>query len=215
MIRAALFDLDGTLVLTNIDFAGMKRAVLSIADEHGIDASRFADRDSLSLVRHVEEQLGPAAAVFRARALAAIVDCELASIERARAADGAIETLTWLRSRGVRIAIVTRNGRDAVRRLLERFPFVHDALLTRDDVARVKPHPLHIYEALNRLRVEPANAIMVGDHAMDIVAGRAAGVRHALAIAHEGVDARTFASSPPDALLRSFDELRAFVEEWA
>jgi phosphoglycolate phosphatase len=215
MLRAALFDLDGTLVLTKIDFARMKAAVVALAAERGVDLTPFAERDTLSLVRHAEEQLGLTAPAFRAQALAAIVDCELASIEHARVAEGASETLAWLRARGVRVAIVTRNGRDAVARLLARFDLAHDVLLTRDDVARVKPHPLHLYEALDRLGVQPSDAIMVGDHAMDIVAGRAAGMRHALAIAHDDVDARTFAASPPDALMRSFAELRAFVEEWA
>ena len=53
---------------------------------------------------------------------------------------------------------------------------------------------------------------MVGDHHMDIVAGRALGVR-SMAIAHGHLDERSFADCPPDSFLRSFADLRALVPE--
>ena len=60
--------------------------------------------------------------------------------------------------------------------------------------------------------VERAEAIMVGDHHMDIVAGRAAGIR-SLAMVHGKLDHKAFADSPPDHFLRSFAELQALVPE--
>ncbi len=97
--------------------------------------------------------------------------------------------------------------------LLKRIPIPHDVLLTRDDVPRAKPDPIHLQIALERLGVERAESIMVGDHAMDIAAGRAAGVR-SLAITHGASAAEAaFAEHPPDRFLRSFAELKALVPE--
>ena len=212
MLRAALFDLDGTLVHTHIDFGAMKGAVLAIVAEAGVETGPLRDRDSLAIVRDVKARLGTEAARFVAKCEAAMVACELAALAGAEEAYDAAAFLTWLRARDVRVAIVTRNSRAAVRMLLQRIPLPHDIVLTRDDVPRTKPDPIHLHMALEQLGVERADAIMVGDHHMDIVAGRAAGMR-SLAIAHGKLDEEAFADCPPDSFLRSFADLRALVPE--
>ncbi len=198
MLRAALFDLDGTLVHTHIDFGAMKGAILAIVAEAGVDVGPLRERDSLAIVREVRGRLGAEATRFVAKCEAAMVACELAALSGAEEAYDAASFLKWLRGRGVRIAIVTRNSGVAVEMLLRRIPLPHDALLTRDDVPRTKPDPIHLQMALERLGVARAEAIMVGDHHMDIVAGRAAGVMRALAIAPRQRDQKTFADCPPD-----------------
>jgi phosphoglycolate phosphatase len=212
MLRAALFDLDGTLVHTHIDFGAMKGAVLAIVAEAGVETAPLRDRDSLAIVREVRERLGSEALRFVAKCEAAMVACELAALSGAEEAYDAASFLAWLRGRDVRVGIVTRNSGAAVRLLLKRIPLPHDVLLTRDDVPRTKPDPIHLQLALERLGVERGEAIMVGDHHMDIVAGRAAGVRSA-AIAHGNIDEKSFADCPPDWFVRSFAELRALVPE--
>lgn len=213
MLRGALFNLDGTLVHTHIDFGAMKGAVLAIVAEAGVETATLRDRDSLAIVRDVRQRLGPEEqARFAAKCEAAMVACELASLAGAEAATDAIEFLAWLRGRDVRVGIVTRNSKVAVNLLLQLIPLPHDVVLTRDDVPRTKPDPLHLHMALERLGVERAEAIMIGDHHMDIVAGRAAGVR-SMAMVHGKLDESAFQDCPPDQFLRSFSDLRALVPE--
>jgi phosphoglycolate phosphatase len=212
MLRAALFDLDGTLVHTHIDFGAMKGAVLAIVAEAGVETGPLRDRDSLAIVREVRQRLGAEVTRFVAKCEAAMVACELAALSGAEEAYDAASFLGWLRARDVKVGIVTRNSRVAVSLLLQRIPLPYDVLLTRDDVPRVKPDPIHLQLALEQLGVLPGEAIMVGDHHMDIVAGRAAGVRSA-AIAHGNLDEKSFSDCPPDWFVRSFAELRALVPE--
>lgn len=213
MLRAALFDLDGTLVHTHIDFGAMKGAVLAIVAEAGVETAPLRDRDSLAIVRDVRERLGVAEATrFVAKCEGAMVACELAALSGAEEVYDAASFLAWLRARGVRVGIVTRNSRAAVGLLLQRIPLPHDLLLTRHDVPRTKPDPLHLQLALEQLGVERGEAIMVGDHPMDIVAGRAAKMR-SIAIAHGKLDEKAFADCPPDHFVRSFAELRSLVPE--
>ena len=80
MLRAALFDLDGTLVHTHIDFGAMKGAVLAIVSEAGVDTAPLKDRDALSIVRDVRQRLGAEAPRFVAKCEAAMVACELAAL---------------------------------------------------------------------------------------------------------------------------------------
>ena len=54
-----------------------------------------------------------------------------------------------------------------------------DVLVGFDDIAEQKPHPAPVLAALERLGVDAAGALFVGDSPHDIRAGRAAGVRTA------------------------------------
>lgn len=51
-----------------------------------------------------------------------------------------------------------------------------DAILGGDSAAEKKPHPALIHDVLNRFRIPPSYAVMVGDGDTDVEAGRRAGV---------------------------------------
>jgi phosphoglycolate phosphatase len=83
--------------------------------------------------------------------------------------------LQELRSADIACGIITRNCRAAV---VKTFPDIADycaAVICRDDVELVKPHPEHINKALDILAIPGHNTLMVGDHPLDITTGRNAG----------------------------------------
>jgi len=51
-----------------------------------------------------------------------------------------------------------------------------DAVVTREDALRAKPHPDLYTEALRRLRLSPADAVAVEDSANGVAAAAAAGL---------------------------------------
>lgn len=208
-IRAALFDLDGTLVHTPIDFGAMKREVLEEVRLAGLDPEPLRRLDVLAIIARAEAALKESAS-FRHRAEEVLVRIELTACREAAEAEGAAETLRWLLQRGVRVGIVTRNCAPAVRAVLERIPFPHDVLLTRGDTPRVKPDPLHLRMALERLRVPPAAAVMVGDHTMDVLGGRAAGTRTVGVLLPERPP-DYFHEAAPDLVIRKLPELREWI----
>lgn len=208
-IRAVLFDLDGTLVHTRIDFPSMKQAALRLVAESGLDPAEFAPLDVLSLLSAAALRLAEAGP-FLARAEEALVRIELAACEGATEAEGAGETLRWLLSHGRRVGIVTRNSPQAVRRVLEAIPLPHDVLLTRADTPRVKPDPIHLHLALERLEVPPGEALMVGDHTMDVLGGKAAGMR-TLGVLTPERPPDFFAQAAPDGVIRALPELRQWI----
>ena len=110
-----------------------------------------------------------------------------------------------MKTRGVKVGVVTRNCRRVSVGLLARFSLPHDVLLTRDDVARTKPDPQHLWDALARLGHSPAEAAMVGDHWMDVQAGRRAEVALTLGVLGRH-DPDWFPPCPPDALVRDLSE---------
>jgi phosphoglycolate phosphatase len=183
-LRAALFDLDGTLIETHIDFPLMKRETLALAERKGLETAGVESRDVLGIVESLREELERAgraedAAAFRREAFALLEEIEVSHCSRPAIIAGASELLRDLRRRGVPVAIVTRNCRRVSADLVDFGGLEHDALLTRDDVPLTKPHPGHLLSALQAVGADepPSEAVMAGDHWMDVQGGRAAGMR--------------------------------------
>ena len=201
-IDGVLFDLDGTLVLSPIDFAAMRAAVRTLALEEGALVPLQAP-DVLGLVAEAG-LLVPDKARFAARADAAILELELDAARSAQPAPGAEATLTALRRGGVRVGIVTRNARSVASAVLARFALPHDVLVAREDTPRPKPAPMHLRRALVLLGVPKSRAVFVGDHAMDALGGRRAGLRtFGVPTGAPG----SFAAAQPDVMLARIDEL--------
>jgi HAD superfamily hydrolase (TIGR01549 family) len=208
-VRAVLFDLDGTLVHTRIDFPGMKRRILEEVARVGLDPERYRTLDILAIVSAVSELL-PDPSDFQRRTEDALISIELDACDDAEEAEGAADTLRWLLDCGVRVGIVTRNSPQAVARVLESFHLPHEVLLTRADTPRVKPDPVHLELALFQLGVDPAHSVMVGDHLMDILGGKAAGTR-TVGILTPDRPPGFFQEAAPDLVIHALPELRTWI----
>lgn len=202
---AVLFDLDGTLVDTNIDFKAMKAALLKLCGEHGALQEDVAALNMLEAVEHTAAALPESEAqAFREQAWALLEEIEMRYVPSASPYPHAAELLHQLGRLGVRTAVVTRNCSNAVNSLMRLLPPV-DAVLAREDVNRAKPDPGHLLDALQQLGTQPAEALMVGDHRMDIQAGRAAGTRTA-GLLH-GRSSNCFNGTSPDYVFSDLKEL--------
>ncbi|MGC8667969.1 MAG: HAD family hydrolase [Chthonomonadales bacterium] len=213
-VRAALFDLDGTLIQTEIDFDAMRRAMRQLALRYGIRVDP-TERDVLAIVEEARAALAregdPAqAAALRKEAFAALEAIEERHVRDAKVAPGAAALIRHLHRRSIRIGIVTRNCRRVSEQLVRMSRLPYDALVTRDDVERTKPHPDHLMHTLRLLGMEhlhdgPAQAVIIGDHWMDIQAGRAAGLFTVGILL--GRDGSFFAPAMPDLLVNELADL--------
>lgn len=222
-LRAALFDLDGTLIETHIHFPGMKQAVLALARRYGLEEADLAPFDILGAVEAARERLevsGDAQAGhrFRAEAFALLEEIELRECAHPVEIRGAAELLRCLRGRGVRIGVVTRNCRVVSERLMNVGGLTYDVLVTRDDVPRTKPDPAHLFAALQAMGVplpkqgeggNPSPVLMVGDHWMDVRAGRSAGLRTVGILRGRAAD--FFAPAIPDLLVNELADLLPLI----
>ncbi len=198
-LEAVLFDFDGTLTAPGaLDFAAIKRAV-------GCPTDRFVLEWTLEL-----EDDGA-----RERALAALERFELEAAARSRPNEGAEELVRALLAHGLRLGVLTRNGRAAVVRALENFEAVavddFAAIVTRDDPAAPKPAPDGVLLACARMGVAPERTLVVGDYVLDAEAGRSAGAVTVLLTNDPGVDPSDAAEvahveSRPDFTIRRLDE---------
>ena len=185
MIRAVLFDLDGTLADTapdlghalNLQLQRYNRAPLPIA----------AIRPHASAGSRGLLQLGfgisPGDADFEAmrREYLALYDenlcCETTLFP------GVAELLSALEQRAVAWGIVTNKPHRFTVPLVEQLGLAGRAgcVVSGDTVPRAKPHPDPLLKASSDLGIAPAEAIYLGDDERDTQAARAAGMRSVIA----------------------------------
>jgi phosphoglycolate phosphatase len=181
-VDCVLFDLDGTLVETNIDFALMKREMTALAVQAGMAASDVDGLDILGVIRSAVEFLTGQgrpddAAQLRRRAMSILEQIELRHARDTREIPFAKDTTDRIRACGIGVGVVTRNCRRASELSLSIAGIHADVLVCREDSLNHKPHPEPILLALSMLDADPRSSIMVGDHIMDVQAGRAAGMK--------------------------------------
>lgn len=115
----------------------------------------------------------------------------LASL-RFRVLPGAGEALAKLRQRGLLLAVVSNWDVSLAERLEElELDGQLDAIVTSAEVGEAKPRPAVFRRALERLGLEPAAALHVGDSwELDVLGARAAGVRPVLLAPGASVEGR-------------------------
>jgi len=177
--RGVLFDFDGTLA-PNLDLPDLRRRVIAFTLDHDVPEPVFAGRYIVEILDAaavwLAERDPAAAADFHRRGHTLIRDFEVDAARDTGPFDDAVMLLEHLRSRGKRVAVVTRNCRDAV---LTVFPEVErhcDGVLTRDDVEHLKPDARHLEQALDSIAVPAAHTVMVGDGQLDMEIGRKLGM---------------------------------------
>ena len=215
-IKAVLFDLDGTLVRLKVDFDRMRAVVLEIAARHGIFGEGREHLFTLEMIEDMRQDLSRVnpqrAEIFRREAEAAVVAVELDAAAETEVFPSVPDLLHQLRRQGLKVGIVTRNSRAAVRKVMAMHRLPRDLLLTRDDVARVKPDPEHLRTALSMLEVAGGECLMVGDHPLDVRVGREVGAR-TVGVASARVPPESFAQVQPDYLLLDIGEMVHYLEQ--
>ena len=174
MLRAVLFDWDGTLADTS---EASYRCYVRMFAELGIpfDRDTYARTYSPNWY-HTFRVLGlPEERWSHAdeRWLAHFAE------EQVELIDGAREVLEGLTARGLATGIVTSGSRGRVTRELEAHGLIahlHECVFGCD-VKEKKPHPEGLVLCLDRLGVAAEDAVYVGDSPEDIAMAKAAGVR--------------------------------------
>jgi len=178
-IEAIVFDFDGTLAELTIDFSEMKKRLRALGNAFLDPLPQKDDLPALEWVDFISDCLSQddpnLGKEFHTRCRFLIITMELEAARNGRLFPFTCEMLTGLNSAGIKTGIITRNTASAVRELVPDINKISGCFLSREDVQNVKPHPQHLFKALEIIGVDAGASLMVGDHPIDIETGKRAG----------------------------------------
>ncbi|HEY8393820.1 MAG TPA: HAD hydrolase-like protein [Thermaerobacter sp.] len=206
-IHLCVFDLDHTLVRSDLDLDRMKRDVASHLRRRGVGLAMGEPLPPIAeLLRAAEVHDGRHGSRVAAEVWQIVAEHERRALAAAREEPGARETLGALRARGCWVAVWTNNASATAAEALARAGLAGlvDVLVGRDDAGALKPAPDGFKVILDRLAAVAGcrharragavaarchgdagvarkrateRAIVIGDSWIDGAAASAAGVR--------------------------------------
>lgn len=214
-LKAIVMDMDGTITRFNLDYMGARRQALKELERMNLRTPEMTEQISIYVIlKNLKDRANPLDFVLVRRKLYNLLEeMELRAAQEVTLYPGAVQTLQELRSRSIKIGIVTNNGRAGTELTLKRFNLksYFDAIVTRDDSEKVKPDPDPILMALGEMNATPHEAIVVGDGVMDILAAKAAGVA-SVAVATGPFTSERLLQVEPDYLLGSVNDLPTLID---
>jgi len=177
MIKEVVFDLDGTLKEFNLDIKACRTKIINLLTQRGFSRSLFSlNETAFDMLVKVKKYLTAKGmekqefAKIKDMIFSVVEDFELEAARTAKIFAGIPETLKALRDMKLEIALCTISSEKTTNYILKRFHLEQffDAVITRDSVFEVKPHPKHLEAALDALKVRSQEAVLVGDSVKDI-----------------------------------------------
>jgi len=185
LTQAVLFDLDGTFADTAPDLGHALNVLLAAHDKPPLP---------LQQVRHVASSgargmigvgfgLAPGDPAYDALTTKFLALYEARLCADTRLFPGIPELLQALEARGLLWGIVTNKAERFTLPLMSALGLRERAscIVCGDSTPYRKPHPQPLLAAADRVGVEPSQCIYLGDDERDMIAGRAAGMRVAVA----------------------------------
>ena len=218
MIKACIFDLDGTLANTLESMAYVANEIL----------------EKLNLqpqpVENFKYYSGEGADMLIRRCLKDAGDPELTHYEECRSIyrkkfdadplykvvpyDGIKETLTELKKRGMKLAVCSNKPHvAAVKVIAQMFPGYFDVVIGQSDAIRRKPAPDEPLKAASEFGVKPSECMYVGDTRTDMETGKAAGM-HTVGVLWGFRDREELISNGADEIVEKPQDLLQIYEVW-
>lgn len=184
-IKALVFDLDGTLIDSKIDFEEMSNRVKSILLSAGIPEDDLTERQQVyrfilgweAAFTEYDFSSGMLKKIL-VKMNKAINEVEMDAIKFVKIMPNAYKMLKKLNEMDLLIGIATRGSHLYSAKsleLTELSKFVK-VILARDQVRFPKPDPRHLLKVIKQLNAEPEETIFIGDTVTDYTTAGKAGV---------------------------------------
>lgn len=215
MIKAVLFDLDGTLVDTAPDMAAALNRLLKEEGypELALETIRpHVSKGGLALVQlgfseHVEEaNIEPLRQRFLKSYLNNIAD-------HSALFDGFEATLKHLEENNIIWGVVTNKPHFLTLPLMQQLNLDKRAatIISGDTTAERKPHPLPLQTAAKEIKIPCENCLYVGDDPRDIIAGNAANMTTMIASYGYIFDQTDFSEWQADTVIETPTDLLTYL----
>ena len=179
IIRAVLFDLDGTLADSLEDLTDAVNHIRDVFSRPPLTADAVRRKVGKG-ARHLVQQVLPGASGDDVdRALGLFLEFNRLHIaDKSRLFPGIREALHELAARGIKMAVVSNKNEALSALLLENIGIreLFENVTGGDTYRERKPSPLPLLNVAEKLGVDPNECVMVGDSINDMQAGKQAGI---------------------------------------
>ena len=185
-IKAAVFDFDGTLVPFKMDYIALRQEIIQRIAEMGIKNQSFNVSDPIrNTLKKARELLNDKDMETLEREAEEIINFyELEGAKNNAVITGVSEVLKTLKEMNLKLGIFTLNQRKVVEILLNKATLfeskatlfeIFDAIVTRNSVRDFYQNSIklkYLRTCLRKLGVDGKETIVIGDHPIDIEAGK-------------------------------------------
>lgn len=178
-LKAVLFDLDGTLLDTALDFTDVVNRLLTQESRPTMSYQQVrcsVTHGSRGLIETAFE-LPPDHPDFERLRQQLLDDYLQCLTNKTRLFEGLDEVLKLLAERNIAWGIVTNKPELYTTPIIEGLALTPMAAICPDHVSQTKPHPESIELACQQMGCEPFESVVIGDHLRDIQAGKNAGAK--------------------------------------
>jgi phosphoglycolate phosphatase len=180
VVKAVLFDLDGTLIDSAPDLGAAADKMRLDRGLTSLDYKLYRPMAGAGArgMLEVAFGMGPDHAEYELYREEFLSNYERAMTVRTTIFDGVPELLTALQQRGLLWGVVTNKHQRFTIPLTRQMPLFDSAkaVVSGDTMSHPKPHPAPLLEGARLLGLPPEACWYVGDDERDIVAGKAAGM---------------------------------------
>lgn len=179
MVKAIIFDLDGTLLDTSEDIHCILNGCLK---KHGIPEISY--RKTLEYVGNGAKKLIERACGNFSDKIDSVykdfsADYVSASNDRTKLYEGEAEVIEKLKAKGVRMAVLSNKPQSALDKVYDKFlsAYGFDIVVGQTEKFPLKPDPGSALHILKKLKAEKGENVFVGDGETDVVTAFNAGIK--------------------------------------
>ena len=179
IIRAVLFDLDGTLVDSLEDLTDAVNHIRSAFSHPLLTADAVRLKIGKGARHLVQQTLPDAMETDIDRALEMFLEFNRQHIvDKSRLYPGIAEILRELAARNIKLAVISNKNEDLSALILENLGIhaLFERICGGDTFTERKPSPLPLLKVAEKLGLAPDECVMVGDSCNDIQAGQRANI---------------------------------------
>ncbi len=187
-VKGIVFDMDGTLANLG-GFVDWKRAYHQAKGAYlecgcppeligGLGERNLFDMMNLVREENVRSMDDETVWDIQRSVYAVVEECEFEGIKRCSLMPGCVETLDWIRSRGIAMGVATSNSELVAEKVFESRGIrgYFSAIVGRRPELRMKPHPDQVLKCLEEMGVDPSRGLVVGDSVKDVQSAQSAKV---------------------------------------
>ena len=176
--KVVVFDLDGTLIQSSINFVKMKNKMIEILEQNGVPMDLFTPQQTTVVILSGAERIWDKLNMSNDRKTRilenleeAMNNVELEAISEIVEINGTLPTLIKLRDMGFKLAFLTRSHHEYAVKALKIICAYNcfDLILGRGETPKPKPHAESLKFISKHLDVSLDEVMFVGDNHIDII----------------------------------------------